>query len=355
MKNKFLKMMILGALIVSTVSCKKDKNENPIDPPPLTNELQLEGKWVFESLEFLNTSEVSWKEGLEVNTENTFGYAPVMFSDMMGFDFQTKAIESGKGNKFNFINDGDRNQDETKEYWYWNYLNEKQSFEIGQINSQLPPYDFGIHNIKNIVLNNDGNTIDFDAELTSRVVGGKLTETIETPVHIVIKRGESNNKVNVTIGGTPLEQILDEFQNNEDNKTNAEKMIGTSWKLSSGSTLYNPGLSDVDDPDQAYLKIIALSLDSDNNLLYRYSYPLGVVAAKTYPQEQTDLDQDIINIRMGDGNRTPYSFIKWKIQAINVESGTIQFEDIETGTVRDFVKIDNINIDFDKEEYNQIK
>src|SRR5690606_13330721 len=130
-------------------------------------------------------------------------------------------------------------------------------------------------------LSNANNTIQFDAELTSRVVGGKLTETIETPVRIVIKRGEANSKVNITIGGKTLEQMLEQFQDNDD-RTNAEKMVGTSWKLKPGSTLYDPGLSDSDDPDRTYLKIVALSLDNENNLHYRYSYPLGVVASKVY-------------------------------------------------------------------------
>ena len=93
----FLCTIAVGLVVLS--SCNKDE----VAPKVENNNLQIEGKWQFTSLNFLSDV-VKWDSTVEYSFANYFGYAPAMFGDMWGAEFTTKAVSSGQGNNFIFRN-----------------------------------------------------------------------------------------------------------------------------------------------------------------------------------------------------------------------------------------------------------
>lgn len=322
------------------ISCGvSDKGD---EPPAEKQSLELEGTWRFKTLNFTDASLVTWDASIDYTTGNYFGYAPAMFEGMTSFDFQTAEVTDGSGKKFNFVDEGDRTEDDTKEYWYWNYTDNGQSFEIKQINPQLPPYDFSVMDITGVVSTDDGNKLSFEARLNTREVGGTIRDIRKVPVEITLERGDPGAPVEIYIEGELFEEptVL----------TTTEKLVNTHWKLEPGSDLYSPGFDDMDNPDKAYLKIVALNLADDNTLFYRYAYPMGIVSAKEYVQEL--VDENKLVVQMGGSYGTPVTLITWQIESIDKAAGKMILKETESSDTRVFILTDDINTDADEADYN---
>src|SRR5699024_4771072 len=154
---------------------------NPIGPPepepPSETELALEGQWQFEKLNFLNPEDIALPSA---DAAPALGYAPIMFGGMQGFYFGDDEVEGpmGEGKLFDYINEGDYNQDPESKYWFWNYTDDGKGFEIQQLNSSMPPYDFSIMEIEDIKLEEEGDKIVFKAKITTQEIGGGFTDKI---------------------------------------------------------------------------------------------------------------------------------------------------------------------------------
>lgn len=339
MKMYFGKFTVLSFMILLVFGCSKKDDVKPEDKDVLA----LEGQWKFEKLDFLDNA-IVWNPDVEFNASSSFGYAPVMFTGMQGFDFLTKKVAGDLGNKFNFISEGDYNQDDTKEYWYWNYTSDKKSFEITQINPQMPPFNFAFKNISDVRMSNAGQKIVFKASLNSRKIGGGLAEMTTVPVEVTIEKGTPDADVEMFVNGQPfvMPQPL----------TTSEKLLNKHWKLKPGSEIYDPGLTD-QDPEKEYLKVVALNLTIEDTLYYRYSFPMGIVSAKYLIQDA--IDEDILKTKHGGTYGAPEQIISWKVENIDLSAKELKLKEVESGDVRTFVLTDNINTDVDKSEYTIVE
>lgn len=324
----------LAVAFLLFTGCSKDNPETP-DP----NILKLEGQWKFEKLDFQDES-VKWDPETDFTTAASFGYAPLMFEGMQGFDFTTQKTKDNAGNKFDFVSEGSYNQDPSKEYWYWNYTDNNKGFEIRQINPQSPPFNFSVMNITNIRISNNGQSLVFKASLNSRKPGGAMTDIIQVPVEITLSKGTPTTEVKMFIKGADFEMPKP--------LTNRQKLLNTHWKLAPGSEVYDPGFND-QDPEKEYLKLVAVNLAEDNKLNYRYSYPMGIVSAKSLVQDA--LDKDTLKVKQGGSFGAAEQIIAWKIESIDKAAKQMKLKEDKSGTVRTFVQVDDINNDVDKTEY----
>lgn len=336
-------LIFLFSCLLLLTSCSKD--DDPVVPePPVEEGLELEGDWTFEKLDFLDES-IVWDPAIDFSVDAAFGYAPYMFAGTQGFEFGTKKVAGDRGQKFIIINDGDRG-DESTDYWYWNYTEDKQSFEIGQINPAMPPYNFSIMDISDIRESENKDKIVFKAGLNSRKVGGGFTDIEKVPVEITMTRGlQADSEVEMSVKGQPFEMPRPQ--------TVADKLLGKSWKLLPGSEVYDPGFED-QDPALEYMKVVALQLTENDTLNYRYSFPMGIVSTKQYVQDA--LDENILKTLQGGGSfgGGEEQIISWKIESIDTGEGELKLMETESEVVRTFVLIDDIEIDVDKDEYEII-
>lgn len=337
----FRSLIFLFSFLLLLTNCSKDEDVTP--DPPAEEGLELEGDWTFEKLDFLDES-VLWDPAIDFSVDAAFGYAPYMFAGTQGFEFSSKKVADNRGYKFIIINDGDRG-DESKDYWYWNYTEDRQSFEIQQINPAMPPYNFSIMEISDIRESEDKNKIVFKASLNSRKVGGGFTDIEKVPVEITMTRGiQGDSEVGMFIKGQPFEMPQPQ--------TVIDKLLGKSWKLLPGSEVYDPGFED-QDPSLEYMKVVALQLIEDNTLNYRYSFPMGIVSTKQY--EQDALDEGILKTLHGGGAfGGDEQIILWEIKSIDPEEGELKLMETESEVIRTFVSIDDIETDVDKDEYEII-
>lgn len=195
-----MKKILFGLLAISLVlaSCKKDEIKKQEEG------LKLEGEWQLESVNFL-TENANWDTGVEYNVPNYFGHAPSMYSLVLGFDFLTQKVAGNLGNKLIIYNDGqEHEQDTSSDTWYWNYKNDKKGFEMIQINSDMPPYNFSILNIKDVKEKEDGKRITFKAELTSRIPGKSMTNTQLLSAEFNMKKGKAKDNAKITILNEPF-------------------------------------------------------------------------------------------------------------------------------------------------------
>src|SRR5699024_2137829 len=95
------------------------------------------------------------------------------------------------------------NYDQNEDYWYWNYTKDNTSFEVVQVQPEGGPVssDFTLYNIRDISVSNEGNTIEFTADLSSRKVGGERGDYVKTPVRYTIHKGQPTKFVEVQIEG----------------------------------------------------------------------------------------------------------------------------------------------------------
>jgi len=334
MKNLYFLTMLLAVFVFSATGCKKEES-----PEPEGKSLVLEGKWRFESMNFLDDT-VKWNPQVVYSYSNFIGYAPAMFADVMQFEFLSDKIAS-KGNKFHFINKGDHNQGGSSDYWYWNYKDEKTGFEIQQINLSMPPYDFSVMQIHAVQVSKNGNKIYFKAEVNTRIPGQPFSQMVKTPVEITLVKDTKNEDVVIRIAG---EQFIA--------PTTENMLKNIHWKLNPGSDVYDPDMSGASDSTRDYMKIVALQLGDSSILNYRYSYPMGIVSAKQYTQDE--LDKNILKVKMGGSYGSSIHIVKWQIESLNLADGTLTLKDIESQQIRTFVKIADINSEISKDDYHLI-
>lgn len=202
MKNGTVIFAGLVILLTGIIGCKKEEVKPSNDKTEqATSSLQIEGKWQFISINFLS-NDVKWDTNVAYSPSNTFGYAPFMLKDMIGYQFLTNKVSSGEGAKFDFIDKSGHNADPNLDSWFWNYKG-KNSFEIGQVNPEMPPYNFSVMNINNVEIVNQ--TLSFNADIYSRKVGGSMLDMLIVPVEIKLVQKEiDTNTVDLLLFGTPL-------------------------------------------------------------------------------------------------------------------------------------------------------
>lgn len=202
---KYLKKLSLLSMVLLAfvfVACSSDDDNNSSD-----DTLQLEGEWKFNTMNFLDDS-VQWDPELDYTSANTFGYAPYMFdyAGVKGFIYGTTPVESNAGEnlgkRFDYILSGNFGQDPEEAYWYWNYTEDGQSFDMEQVNPSFPPHDYSIKNISDVSV--DGNQLTFKGYLKSRIVGGSMQEMELTPVEFSLTKGTASAPVEIMIQGEPF-------------------------------------------------------------------------------------------------------------------------------------------------------
>lgn len=274
LKNTLMITVAFLALF-ATQSCQKDDNPSP-DPEPeeTVQKLELEGKWTIESVNFLDES-ANWDNAVAFTSESGLGWAPNMYGKTMGINFQTTAVNDESntklGSKFNFIVGEDLPLSESDTYWYWNYVDEQESFEMKQLATAILPYDFSLSNISDVKTENDGDKIVFQAKINSRKPGGEATETLQVPVEITLRKGAPTEAAAVLLKGHPFvmpELELTEEENQAELIDELKELMGynsnyTSTQLGSS----NPAhifyyMTTIDEMDWA---VLDLENRRDNN------------------------------------------------------------------------------------------
>lgn len=207
-KSSFFALLAMSVFVLFMVSCSSD-DEDPIS----TEEgLVLEGTWQLDRMDFLNKDDVKWNtEEIPFSRAAAFGYAPFMFDfgEISGFNFghaDVVVADEVVGSRFDYIMGGDFEAPEfnpNTQYWYWNYTNNRKSFEVVQLDGPLPPHDYTLYNVRKIDVSEDGRTITFEADLTSRKVGAERGDNLKTPVAFKINKGNPTKFVDVFIDGEP--------------------------------------------------------------------------------------------------------------------------------------------------------
>ena len=193
MKTKLkniITIFIAFASIHSIQSCSK-KNDPVPDPVIPEQTLELEGKWAIESVNFLDET-AAWDATVDYTSESGAGWAPGTYAHVKGMDFQTTALNNSNGqklgNKYSPIVSEELSIDQ-KNTWYWNYSNDKQSFETKPLPDNSASFDYAFHDISSINLAKDGNKIIFKAKINSRKPGKAINETVQVPVEVTLLRG----------------------------------------------------------------------------------------------------------------------------------------------------------------------
>lgn len=335
--KKFNFLTLLAALaIFALVGCKKD-NPEPEDS------LNVEGLWKVDKVNFLDDN-AKWDDNVEYTPGSSFGFAPHIYKDMRAFNFKSTDFPGQNAKVFEFISDVNSGE-EGVNYWYWKFTEDKKSFEIIQTNKDMPPYDFSLANVRDVVMSEDGNKMTFKADINSRVPGKPLTNVVKAAAELTLTKGAPTKNADVYIKGEKF--VLP-------SASGIDKMKDIHWKLKPGSDLYDPTTEDIENYDKGYMKVVALILESNNELSYRYAFPMGVVSAKQYTQ--TKLAEEILEIKLGDPNSpyspTPEKFFQFTVESIDLNAGILKLK--VDGIIREFVKINNIADDINKEDYNLI-
>src|SRR5690554_2076466 len=198
MKNlKFLVVlsMLLG---VALVSCKKDEVA-----PKETEQavLKMNGEWAIATIEFSDSNVI---ENVETD-ESSLGYAPYMYSQIKGVNFKTEKFENTEIDGYNasyFGVEGTPFEDLLSDnHWYWNYLDNKNSFEMIQANTSYPPYNFSISNVE--ILSHNGNNVNFTADVNTKQVNKPymLDKTGFTKAKFKITKGVPTKNTKIYVGG----------------------------------------------------------------------------------------------------------------------------------------------------------
>lgn len=197
MKKNILFLTLSLGLIISAVSCKKDE----VEPSKKESTLNLKGKWAIQTIEFSDNNVV---ENVEEDS-TSLGYAPYMYSQIRGLNFKTGKFDDTEIDGYNASYFGVEGtpfeQLLTENYWYWNYLDNKKSFEMIQANTSFPPYNFSISNVK--IITNNGDNVTFTAEINTKKVDKSymLDKTEFTTGKFKITKGTPTKNTKIYVGG----------------------------------------------------------------------------------------------------------------------------------------------------------
>ncbi len=143
MKN--ISFLIVGmAAFLSFNSCSNDDTEDVT--------IEFAGKWKLTEVNFIDENVEPWHEDTEVTSGNLLGWAPYMYSEIIGYELSNsdhsdeKGVLLGKKSVVAINLDIDEYADT---YWVWNEIEENKSFEITQISSFIP-YDFSLTETSNL-------------------------------------------------------------------------------------------------------------------------------------------------------------------------------------------------------------
>ena len=211
--------MILTVVCVSMMSlflsgCSKDKEETASENKV---ETKLNGDWNLKQVNFLS-DEVVWNDSVDYgNIANIIGYAPFMLSEVWGYSFYTTNAKDKNGKLF-FDTQGkilgkramvvQKRVDMSLfpgDYWYWSGDDATNTAKLTQINPVFPPYDFSLIHMKNLQFSDNDQTLTFDCQVNTRVVGGKMTDIIQIPVKITMKKEKQVLGVEFLLNGSPFE------------------------------------------------------------------------------------------------------------------------------------------------------
>ncbi|MCO5267281.1 MAG: hypothetical protein M9897_00095 [Brumimicrobium sp.] len=195
--KQYIYLFILLFIASSFVGCKKDTAK-----PKEDGTLKIHGTWKIESMNFLDNV-IIWNDNVEYNVANYFGYAPAMFEQMWGMEFRKEKIASGEGYKLIYFNEGEYNQNSEIDRWYWNFKEDKQSFEMQQINLSMPPYNFTMRNIHNLKVSDDNKKIVYKAVVDTRRSGKPSTDIVDVEVEVTLIKGTPNRGANILLFGQP--------------------------------------------------------------------------------------------------------------------------------------------------------
>src|SRR5690554_2354729 len=141
MKN--ISFLIVGMVaLLSFNSCSKDETE--VEEEIIVAEFV--GKWKLKEVNFIDENVEPWHEDTEVTSGNLLGWAPYMYSEIIGYELSNsdhsdeKGVLLGKKSVVAINLDIDEYADT---YWVWNEIEENKSFEVEQISTFIP-YDFSL-------------------------------------------------------------------------------------------------------------------------------------------------------------------------------------------------------------------
>lgn len=318
MKLKFNLVVILTLILM--VGCSSDDDDKLIDPPK--KNIELVGKWMIKEINF--TSNVKeWKSETITNTMDIFGWAPYMYGGVSGIEFTdqdyTDSQTQKKGKMFNLVT-GTSHGGSNKVFWIWNYTEDGKGFEMIQLNSQMPPYDFSMSKTSSL----QETTIDgkraliFSTTLKS-LDQNKMSESSNpmtrpkvaaNATFILVKAsGEIDTEASPSLKLKGLELKLP--KQGDPSIVTKENLKGTAWMLKSGSKIYDPGFS-AQNPALEFAKLITLYFESDKVLKFRYSFPMGIISTKVTTWEYND-ETHIVSYVKSEGamESTTMKFV-WK-------------------------------------------
>ncbi len=242
--NAFKQILLITTAFLALFvvqSCTKDDYPGPEEP---VQTLELEGRWTITSVNFLNNA-ANWKENVPFTSESGLGWAPNMFAKTMGINFQTTTVNNDSGtklgSKFSFIVGEDLPLSENDTYWYWNYADEQLSFEMKQLITASLPYDFTLHDIREVTIENEGDKVVFKADVNSRKPGEDVAEIIQVPVEVTIVRGVPSVESVILSMGHPF--VMPELElTEEENQAEliAELKQAMGFNSNQVHTLYMP-------------------------------------------------------------------------------------------------------------------
>ena len=162
MKN--ISFLIVGMVaLLSFNSCTEE------DPDDVT--IEFAGKWKLTEVNFIDENVEPWHEDTEATSGNLLGWAPYMYSEIIGYELSNsdhsdeEGVLLGKKSVVAINLDIDEYGDT---YWVWNEIEENKSFEITQISSFIP-YDFSLTETSDLkVSKKEGkDVLEFTTTVTS--------------------------------------------------------------------------------------------------------------------------------------------------------------------------------------------
>lgn len=162
MKN--VSFLILGMVaLLSFNACSKDDAEDAT--------VEFVGKWKLKEVDFIDDQVEPWHEDTEANSGNLLGWAPYMYSEIIGYEFHNNDYSDEEGQllgKQSVVAINLNFDEREKVYWVWNEIKENESFEIKQISSFMP-YNFSLAETSDLkVSRKDGkDVLEFTTTVSS--------------------------------------------------------------------------------------------------------------------------------------------------------------------------------------------